>query len=330
MPSRHPASPSPVPSLQAEIRHDILIAFRNLDIGSTVQTLYRQIEEYYHRRLSFHADIIKAVTGIINAFELRQDTDRIRVTQVFGLPILYSQASPTFCLLSEKKCSPTVFTPTSTFAYSLIWSMDLHDDMRYSGVTDTLFPSWSWASCKAYYEPISYGGLLWKASLVKFSCEESLQVWVYDESGRSLELNHYMKAWGQEDDRMLVPKISIRSWVVSCNAKPYRNGNVYDNWALAWGFKKRDFIDLDHKETPPSDGLAAIYLGSNPLWSDTDDESWMDAVLLVVEKVDDSTWRRIGVLRCPRKRVSHRENTLAWLNRIRREGEWEMRRLCLV
>jgi len=140
LPSRHPDLPSPGPSPDAGIGHDDLIAFSNLDMRSTVQTLYRQIEEYYYRRLSFREDVIKAVTGIINAFELVQGTNRIRATQVFGLPIFYSEMLPTFCLPSEKKCSPTVFTPTSTFAYSLIWSLTLHDGSSYSGVADTLFP----------------------------------------------------------------------------------------------------------------------------------------------------------------------------------------------
>ena len=99
---------------------------------------------------------------------------------------------------------------------------------------------------------------------------------------------------------------------------------------MAWGFKKRDSTKLDDLDTLPSYDLAAIYLGNIPSWRRTDDDKWDDAVLLVVEKVDDSTWRRIGVLRCPRKRVSHREHTLAWLNRIKREGGWEMRTLCLV
>ena len=211
LPSRHPASPCPDPSLGAGIGHDNLIEFLNLDMRPTVQTLFRQIEEYYGRCLSFREDIIKAVTGIINAFEVGQDTDRIRATQVFGLPVFYSQTSPTFCLPSEKKCSSTVFTPTSTFAYSLIWSMLVHPDIRYSGVTGILFPSWSWASCKAYYYLANDCIVSWNALLVNFSCEESLQVWINDDSGRSLELDHYIKALGQEGDRSLVPKIHIRS-----------------------------------------------------------------------------------------------------------------------
>ncbi|RYN75649.1 hypothetical protein AA0120_g11973 [Alternaria tenuissima] len=325
LPSRHPASPNPDPSLDAGIGHDDLIVFPNLDIKSTVQTLYLQIQEYYRRRLSFREDIIKAVTGIINAFELGKGTDRIHATQVFGLPIFYSQASPTFRLLFKKKCKPTAFTPTSTFAYSLTWSTSVYGYDGYSGVTDTLFPSWSWASCKAHDDQIYNGNLTWEASLVDFSCEESLQVWINDESGRSVELDHYIKAWAQEDDRLLVPKISISSWVVSCDAKPYQNG-----WPLALGFTRRDYMNLDYLETPPGDGLATIYLGRNQLSNGTDDEEWTTAVLLVVEKVDDSTWRRIGVLRCERKRVLHRESTLTWLNRVKREGGWEMRTLCLV
>ncbi|CAN9389992.1 unnamed protein product [Alternaria alternata] len=103
-----------------------------------------------------------------------------------------------------------------------------------------------------------------------------------------------------------------------------------DNIKAVTGIINAFELGQDHSEAPPSNGLAAIYVGSNPSWSDIDDEKWDDAVLLVVEKVDDSTWRRIGVLRCSRKRVSHRENTLAWLNRIKREGGWEMRTLCLV
>lgn len=325
LPSRHPASPSHDPSLDAGTSHDNLIAFLNLDVRPTIQTLYRLIEEYYNRRLSFHEDIIKAVTGIINAFELGKGTDRIRATQVFGLPIFYSQTSPTFCLPSEEKCSLTAFTPTSTFAHSLIWSISPGYHIPYSGFACTLFPSWSWASCKAYFDPICYGYLTWKAPLANFSCEESLQVWINDESGRSSELDHYIKAWGQEDDRVLVPKIFIKSWVVSCDANPHQN-----SWALALGFKKRDSITLDYQKTPPGDGLAAVYLGRNQLSDDTDDEKREDAVLLVAEKVDDSTWRRIGVLRCPRERVLHGESTLTWLNSIKREGGWEIRTLCLV
>jgi len=120
------------------------------------------------------------------------------------------------------------------------------------------------------------------------------------------------------------------SWVVSFNGKPYRNEIVYNDWTLAWGFKSKDSIMLDCLDTPPSNGLAAIYFGSNQSSNSTDDEKWKEAVLLLVEKVDDSTWCRIGVLRCTRKRVSHKESTLAWLNRNKRDGGWEMRTLCLV
>jgi hypothetical protein len=208
--------------------------------------------------------------------------------------------------------------------------MKLYNHTRYSGFTDTLFPSWSWASCKAYYDPTNDGRFAWRAPVVEFSCEESLQVWINDESGRSLELDHYIKTWAQEDDRLLVPKISIRTWVVSCDANQCQNGNDYNVLTWAWGFKKRDSIRLDRLETPPSEGLAAIYFGRYQLPDDHEDGKWENAVLLVVEKVDDSTWRRIGVLQCTRKRVLHGENTLTWLNRIKREGDWEMRTLCLV
>ncbi|CAN9385259.1 unnamed protein product [Alternaria alternata] len=310
---------------------DNFIAFRNLEANSTVQTLYEQIEEYYVRRLSFREDTIKAVTGIINAFRSRQSEDSVRVTHLFGIPVFYDQMSPTFCFPSEMYHDP-VFTPTSTFLYGLSWSLAIETGEKDDTVTDTLFPSWSWASMKAYLKPIESGSLDWADLLITFSHEKDSQVWLHDQSGISLELDHYIRACGQEDKRSLLPMISIRSWVVSCNIKPNENGDIYS----ISGFRERSDGFLPYlPHIPTINDAAVMYLGHilpHPSTYEKDSEefpSWCP-VLLVVEKVNDLTWRQIGRVAYYGDDILQDEDSLTRLNRLRPEGGWEMRTLCLV
>jgi hypothetical protein len=303
-------------SFYLEFDPNKLTAFHDLDTKSDVQTVYEQIKEYYRKNLSFREDTIKAVTGVINAFEFQQSTDQVRITHVFGLPVFYSQTSPFFRLESEDWYDFPVHTPTSTFLYGLTWWANAFSDMEMEKVADTLFPSWSWASSKARQKPTDYDAISWHMDIVGFSCERNSQVWLHDKSQGSLELDHYVKACGQEDDRSILPMVSIRSWAVSCNE-------------FTSEFKDRHFWQ-DYPATPLSNDLVAIFLGSVLHYGENDDQYIREVYLLLVEKVDGSTWRRVGRLKCGDQKDFKDEDTLTLLNRVLSEGDWEMRTLCLV
>jgi hypothetical protein len=55
------------PPFEKEVNRRHLKAFTFLDATVTVQILYSQLSKYYHRRLSYHLDIINAFSGIMKA-----------------------------------------------------------------------------------------------------------------------------------------------------------------------------------------------------------------------------------------------------------------------
>jgi hypothetical protein len=65
-------------------------------------------------------------------------------------------------------------------------------------------------------------------------------------------------------------------------------------------------------------------------YGENDDQYIREVYLLLVEKVDGSTWRRVGRLKCGDQKDFKDEDTLTLLNRVLSEGDWEMRTLCLV
>jgi hypothetical protein len=304
------------------LSHEILVAFPNLSTTPTPRALYKQIEEYCPRRLSFDNDIIKAFLGIINAFEMRHGADRICATHVYGLPIFYNKASSTISLPLQNGEKLIALTPISTFLHSLMWHVDHRTDEAYTAATDSLlYPSWSFASIKAlwkspFYDNFQY--IKFEEYLGAFSYQDDLHVWVKDASGASSELNNYARAWSEEVDREILPAISIESWVHSCRDSVDSQASDQIPTLADLGCFCPDSLD---SQSGAGRNLMAVYLGGTHV--DRGRLKYLQATLLVVEMVDDSTWRRIGLLR------SHYvPRTLSFLNHLK--SGWCMRTLSLV
>jgi hypothetical protein len=308
--------------------HPYLTAFYYVRAAPTRTHLYGQLMEYYDRWLSFDEDIIKAFLGIINAFEMQQGNDHIRATHIYGLPVFYNQNSRQFYLLSADGARVEILTPKSTFLHSLMWAAIPMTKLICDDLADTaLYPSWSFASVKVRSESDSPRSLFIRHEVGRYDYQEDVKVWVKDAKGTSSDLDQYILTRSQRNDTDLSPTISIMSWAVTCHIKCPRLGNLQHSDYSISGFPASSELSLDHgyPEDHYSKKLVAIYIGSF-----AGPSRRRSAILLLLEEVNDLTWRRIGRFESGHIKVDPNIDTQTFLNSLKKDGQWEMRTLCLV
>jgi hypothetical protein len=320
-----------------------LRAFRNAHKDPTLATLYRELKEYYLKRISFVTDTITAVIGIVSAFELGGDksADRVYARELYGLPVFYSDTSHTFQHsvphYEDKMELGQLRTSTSitTFARSLSWRLQWRpDEAAMLSTTNSLFPSWSWASVKATSHPHSAGSLRFPDWNRAFKTPDHLKVWVTHTTGDRVNLDHYARSTGQRREKEILPMIHIQSWTVSFQNLGSTTEELYKSIHRFSGFdnKRHDCFGPGYPRYRLDDDLVAIYLGRDPggvLFCPNQPSFNVLAYLLVVAQVDDLTWGRVGILSIYPDWVEDID-TQAWLNVLRPSGGWELRTLCLV
>ncbi|KAH4164743.1 hypothetical protein HBI24_171740 [Parastagonospora nodorum] len=305
-----------------------LQVFHNLGAAPTTSVLYKQLQEYYVRCLSFDEDIIKAFLGIINAFEMQRGNDHIHATHMYGLPVFYNQRSPDSSLTSADVASVATLTPKSTFLHSLTWQIHPATKSIYDALADTaLYPSWSFASVKVRSKSGRPRTLWIRPDPGTYDYQEDVHVWVKDTKGTSFDLDQYIFARSQRDDIDLLPTIAIMSWVVTCQIKCRSPGSLNRfNYSIS-GFPagRSPVLDYGYAEDQYSNTLVAMYIESFPFSAKR-----RSATLLLLEEVNDLTWRRIGLFESGHVEVDPSIDTQTFLNSLRKDGQWEMRTLCLV
>ncbi|KAH3943321.1 hypothetical protein HBI56_128550 [Parastagonospora nodorum] len=305
-----------------------LTAFSYPRAASTTEYLYKQLIEYYERCLSFDEDIIKAFLGIINAFEMQHGSDHIYATHIYGLPVFYNQRSPSFSLPSANGASFVTVTPKSTFLHSLTWHIYPATKSIYDVLTDTaLYPSWSFASVKVRSKSGRPRALWIQPDLEVYGHQEDVHVWVKDTKGTSFDLDQYIFARSQRDDIDLLPAISIMSWVVTCQIECRSPGSLHCFDYSISGFRagRSPVLDYGYAEDRYSNTLVAMYIESFQYLAKS-----RSATLLLLEEVNDLTWRRVGLFEIEQVEVDPNIDTPTFLNSLRKDGQWEMRTLCLV
>jgi hypothetical protein len=308
----------------------------------SLDALYRQLEEYYLKHISFVTDTIAAVTGILSAFELGGDTpaDRVYTRELHGLPVFYSKISLTFqhSVLDHKDAMTLrpsrTSTPKTTFARSLSWRlMWRQNEACILSTKSSLFPSWSWASVKAACHPHPCGILRFPDWNKAFKTSDHMKIWVTHTTGERLGLDHYARTSGQWRSKELLPTIHIHSWSVSFQNLGSTLEETYDHTHRFSGFdsKTQHLFAQDYPEMPLDKDLVAIYLGRDPGGVRFLNKSSFNvrAYLLVVAQVDDLTWRRVGTLSMYPDWVEDAD-TQIFLDILRPTGGWELRTLYLV
>ncbi|KAH3972182.1 hypothetical protein HBI18_113720 [Parastagonospora nodorum] len=324
--SNDPASPDRISSTVP--LHPHFTVFNNLGAAPTTSVLYRQLQEYYVRCLSFDEDIIKAFLGIINAFEMQRGNDHIYATHIYGLPVFYNQRSPNSSLTSADGASVAKLTPKSTFLHSLTWTAPPLTKSICDALADTaLYPSWSFASVKVRSKSDRFRPLWVQPDPGAYGYREDVHVWVKDTKGTSFDLDHYIFARSQRDDIDLLPTISIMSWVVTCQIKCQSPGSLNCSDYSIPGFPARSLPMLDYvfAEDQYSNTLVAMYIESFQYFPKR-----RGARLLLLEEVNDLTWRRIGLFENENVELDPSMDTQTFLNHLTKDRQWEMRTLCLV
>ncbi|KAH4257130.1 hypothetical protein HBI04_152520 [Parastagonospora nodorum] len=324
--SNDPASPDRISSTVP--LHPRLTVFYNLGAAPTISVLYEQLMEYYDRWLSFDEDIIKAFLGIINVFEMKHGSDHICATHIYGLPVFYNQRSPNFSLPSADGASFATFTPKSTFLHSLTWDTYPETKPIYDALADTaLYPSWSFASVKVRSKSDRTRALWIQTDPGAYGYQEDVHVWVKDTKGTSFDLDQYIFARSQRDDIDLLPTISIMSWVVTCQIKCQSSGSLNRPDYSISGFPAGSLpmLDYGYAEDQHSNTLVAMYIESFQYLAKS-----RNATLLLLEEVNDLTWRRIGLFNSEHVEVDPSMDTQTFLNHLTKDRQWEMRTLCLV
>jgi hypothetical protein len=319
-----------------------LRAFPNAHKDTTLSTLYRQLEEYYLRQISFVTDTVAAVVGIVNAFELGGDkpADRVYAKEFHGLPVFYNKTSLTFRHSvpdyedGMKIDSIRTSTPTTTFAHSLSWRLQWrHEEAAMPSTMTPLFPSWSWASVKATFHPHPCGTLRFPEWNRAFKTSDHLKIWVTKKTGECLDLDRHAGTSGLWSSKELLPMIHIQSWCVSFQSLSSNLEETYNHIHRFSGFnlEGHDLFAQDYPHIPLDKNLVAIYLGRDPGGVQFLNKSSFNvrAYLLVVAQVDELTWRRVGTLSMYPEWVEDTDTRLI-LDILRPSGGWELRTLCLV
>jgi hypothetical protein len=327
------------PSPGLAIVHDTLAtqtalrAFDHLQTGnnsSMPNILYRQLEEYYTRHVKFSTDIITAFLGIIRAFEMRSGPHHIFATHLYGLPVFYDGEShtPKSMALKRRDCDD----PRSTFANSLSWHIDwgIPDGVDMKFKRSSLFPSWSWASVKASLHPHTAGSLFLSCWDDVNHYQEELQAWVTDETGKRSCLEDYIRNTDQRHGKGIMPSIIIQSWTALCAAS-YNTDNQRDSTCHISGFSTKGvFVYLDYPQIRLDNDVIAVYLGSFDMAHAPGTIARRFMSILLAEKVDDLTWRRVGLLQGLAPKHSDVDDTQDCLNSLRPAGGWEQRVISLV
>ena len=115
--------------------------------------------------------------------------------------------------------------------------------------------------------------------------------------------------------------IYMQSWAVRCrlNVHIATNENIFSRI-----YSLSDFaggtVYLDYPKRQPSTDVVAIHLG-------TIDNDYARAVVLIAEKVDGSTYRRIGLYVTDSVQLARTDGVRGFLDTTRPEGGWEI--MCL-
>jgi hypothetical protein len=121
--------------------------FPDWGIGSTPQSIYSRLSEYWQKRLSYETDILNAFEGIFQAFSKRWNVrSALSFRHFYGIPILHRRHSgPCTSGVQANESNPnTKCEATASFALDLAWKVSENTAIKPSG----LFPSWTWASIK--------------------------------------------------------------------------------------------------------------------------------------------------------------------------------------
>jgi hypothetical protein len=318
--------PPPVTSL----RHDVAdLRLRVAEVGDprqeqTMATLYDCLTEFYPRNISMAEDIVKAFLGILNAVDIQNASGNILATHIHGLPVFYSSTSSSIRL--QHSDESYVLTPAFTFVISLCWMIEGKDRTWNTPHPRTdLYPSWSWASVRAHRH-YQYSGEIYFFPGSAYQASKDITIWITSNNGERVKLDEYISRLGNDTADTYTNKTYIRSWVAAMPSTAEIETTKKTLERKYAGFP-------DYPLHQPSDEIIAIHLASTLA---SPDMAFDGCLFLVAEKVDETTWRRVGLSlayleeaesRDPRECLRTVDLAAEWGGM---RDDWQWRTICLV
>lgn len=273
------------------------------------EKLYDQLTEYYKRNLSFAEDTIRAVIGVINAFQMKTDSTVTHATHFYGLPILIGSGS-----------FPTA---SSSFADSLSWWIP---DQRTAETCGHAFPSWTWASVKANPHPDPSRDM-WFCMTQVIKHQDMIQFWLYrrgepEAETEKVELEHYVNN-AQLRGKYLefMPRVCMRSWMAVCTL-PVDTNNISHIEELEC---EHLWVKMDYMGSQSAGEVLLAYLGRKYFKGMP-----KASVFLILTRAAKSLWKRIGLLEAGIKPSSGDQGLEHFLHTLKPSGGWELREVDII
>jgi hypothetical protein len=273
-------------------------------ISRSSEGLYSCLEQYYQRQLSFDTDSISAVIGVLNAFRLPGSCG---TTHFYGFPTL----DP----------SESAGSKQFMFLQSLSWNLQGNHLWKCPQQYSSGFPSWTWGSAKSNRPPADAGRVQFNQWGILESPLYQRGVDIVFTHKLSSDIKMQAYSLGSFDYEDFLPQLCISTWSIRCTVPAH---NAKDGSYFSFpGFEEGD-VRLDYPQTRVFDKTIAVYLGGCDFGT--------KILFLLVEKVEDNTYRRVGIYAS--------ENSGGWgheeqdrprvLQKICPSGDWQQRTIRLI
>ncbi|KAF1974370.1 hypothetical protein BU23DRAFT_115663 [Bimuria novae-zelandiae CBS 107.79] len=310
------------------------------DVRRLLLTLRRDTCDYYGRELSFKEDTLHAVQGIFNFYQ-NSGALKGKLNQFWGLNFF----------------SVIALDELTSFIANLQWRLipERGPSKQSTGIqlqpwaNSCLFPSCSWAATMANIEaeirprlsPETYA-LRWRHfSLILKRCEE-IRISFSHKFGSRVDIQNYMLA--SEDYLSFHPWLDVTCMSIWCKIADIVPLDPYEAFQHTYHDRSLQSLYFDYRcdWAHGSKSVFAIFLGAwEPCREPNDDHYshqllFSDTICLLVEKVADGIFRRIGLWKgsvpkscqdAPNEEIL--ENILK-MGTIESDERWEKRTLRLI
>jgi hypothetical protein len=304
-------------------------AFPERGLGSIAVDIYDRIQEYYRKELSYDADILNAISGILRAFQRT-----LKSTHFYGIPIMFDG--------EKDSVSPGDMLRylNVSLAVGLAWqvvdcrSQKVHQWYRPDASSST-FPSWTWAAYRTYQSKSDMGRLsffyarAWRIAwtIGEVNLDEAIRIRLYHRSGAKMSLLEYIKH--EDDYSAFHPCLELTSMSISGSVLHHGSDLAYfsacPNMVLQLQY---------HPEKESSSAATAVYVGSmsEPRRGQLEDlKPGKQLAFILIEPVTDRCYRRIGMLSYPMGKTWSESNDIGYaFGRICNTERWYRKSFELV
>jgi hypothetical protein len=267
---------------------DDMRAFPRRGIGHQAPDIYNRLKEYYKRQLSFNADILNAVSGILQTFtQMRAGEFKESAVHFYGIPVVVQSVGSPGIVRANARAS---------FALGLVWMINMGShytspNVERSVAGDDSFPSWSWASFKAN-RPNSGSDHLnfFQGGRSPSDFDGPRQVRVVPRPGLSMSLEDYVQR--ACEFTAFLPLVELTSMVMPGLLLGKDTGLAISSacsQSIRFSALPQANLSLHLYASSITTNLTAVYVGGPRK------QRRSEVVLILVEAIDESQYRQVGV-----------------------------------